>query len=164
MRDKEKQREYSRQYYHRNKEARKEYAKRYRENNKEKVKKAQDNWKENNKEVIREYNKEYSKVYYQKNTEKVKEHKKKWNDNNKDKKNAYTAKRRAKKLNATPSWADLEKIKVLYEKAKWLESLTGLKYHVDHVIPLINDNVCGLHCWHNLQILEESLNIKKSNK
>ena len=36
--------------------------------------------------------------------------------------------------------------------------------HVDHIIPLISDNVCGLHCWDNLQILEEHLNYKKQNK
>ena len=73
-------------------------------------------------------------------------------------------KRRARKLNATPSWADLEKIKKVYEKAQWLSKLTGLKYHVDYIIPLKGKNVCGLHCWANLQILEASLNCSKRNK
>ena len=53
---------------------------------------------------------------------------------------------------------------MLYEKAKWLEGLTGLKYDVDHIIPLQNKNVCGLHVWENLQILEKGINCMKSNK
>ncbi len=75
-----------------------------------------------------------------------------------------SAKRRALKLNATPSWSESEKIKVLYEKSVWLESLTGLKYNVDHIIPLQNESVCGLHVWWNLQILESKLNFSKGNK
>ena len=75
--------------------------------------------------------------------------------------NHLKAKRRSSLKNATPSWVDLSKIKTVYNKAKWLESLTGLKYHVDHIIPLNGKNVCGLHCWNNLQILEDSINIKK---
>lgn len=75
----------------------------------------------------------------------------------------YYRNRQLLRKNATPKWADLEKIKILYEKAVWLEQLTGLKYHVDHVIPLNGKDVCGLHIWENLQILEASINISKSN-
>lgn len=104
------------------------------------------------------------KKWAQNNKEKCNKIKRKWAKNNPDKLNARTAKRRAKKLDATPPWSDLNKIVVLYEKAKWLESITGLKYHVDHIIPLQGKDVCGLHVWHNLQILEKSENIKKGNK
>jgi len=71
---------------------------------------------------------------------------------------------RSFKLQATPHWTDLDKIKLLYTKAKWLEKLTGKKYHVDHIIPLQGENVCGLHIWENLQILESSINLAKGNK
>ena len=74
------------------------------------------------------------------------------------------AKRRAAEIQATPIWAELDKIKVLYDKVAWLESLTGLKYHVDHVVPLNSKKVCGLHVWANLQILEVGVNLSKSNK
>lgn len=83
--------------------------------------------------------------------------------NNRDKKNNNRALRRANKKKATPKWANLEKIKVIYEKAKWLEEVTGLEYHVDHIIPITSDTVCGFHTWENLQILEKSENLKKGN-
>lgn len=78
--------------------------------------------------------------------------------------NIRQAKRKSSKLKATPKWSELDKIKIVYEKAKWLEEITGIKYHVDHIIPLQGKNVCGLHVWQNLQILEDKLNISKSNK
>lgn len=107
---------------------------------------------------------EKAKVYYINNKDKLKNSMNLWRENNKDKDAAKTALRRANKKQATPTWVDKVKIKLIYKKAKWLEKLTGLKYHVDHIIPLQGENVCGLHCWANLQILEASLNISKGNK
>ncbi len=85
-------------------------------------------------------------------------------EDNKPRIRAAKAKYHACKLQSTPNWSELDKIKVVYEKAQWLESLTGLKYHVDHIVPLQGKNVCGLHCWENLQILEAGLNIGKGNR
>lgn len=106
--------------------------------------------------------------YYYNNREKCLKRQKKLSKrhyvNNKSLYNAKAAKRRAQKINATPRWANTDKIKLLYEKAKWLESVTGLQYEVDHIIPLQNDKVCGLHVWENLQILETELNKSKGNK
>ena len=76
------------------------------------------------------------------------------------------AKRRASKLNATPSWLTEEhhdQIKLLYAHAKECELLTGDKYHVDHIVPLKGENVSGLHVPWNLQVLPADINIKKSN-
>jgi hypothetical protein len=108
--------------------------------------------------------KDYARKNYLKNKEKVDSKNKEWADKNPHKRVQYANKRRAAKVNATPSWSEDNKISVIYEKAKWLESLTGLTYHVDHVIPLQGKNVCGLHVWANLQILEKKINIAKSNK
>jgi len=71
--------------------------------------------------------------------------------------NFYRANHRAAKLKATPNWANLITIKEIYRTCP-----EG--YHVDHIVPLQNDLVCGLHCEFNLQHLPASENLSKSNK
>jgi len=79
------------------------------------------------------------------------------------KKAAAQMKREQTKRGATPSWSESEQIRDLYIEAKKLEMITGDKYHIDHVVPLNSAVVCGLHCIANLEILEASENIRKSN-
>lgn len=71
---------------------------------------------------------------------------------------------RAKKQNKYPAWADKEEIKKIYTQAVLMEKETGIKYEVDHVIPLNGENVSGLHVHTNLQIVTKLKNIEKSNK
>lgn len=81
-----------------------------------------------------------------------------WKKRNPDIVTANIALRRAAKLQATPPWFEKELIDVVYAKAKqW-------GFEVDHVIPLKGKNVCGLHCWANLQLLNKSLNASKGNR
>lgn len=70
---------------------------------------------------------------------------------------ALQANRRAAQYNATPPWADREAILRTYENCP-----TG--YEVDHIVPLLGKNVCGLHVSWNLQIIPKSDNRSKSNK
>ena len=112
----------------------------------------------------REENTEYYKEYKRNNKEIAKKQKKEYRIKNRATLNSQEAKRRFAKHKATPEWSELAMINILFEKAKWLESLTGLKYHIDHIIPLKSNNVCGLHVWQNLQILDATLNLQKSNK
>lgn len=77
--------------------------------------------------------------------------------NNKSYYLARNAARRALKLNATPSWANLEKIKEIYR-------ICPKGYHVDHIIPLQGELVCGLHVENNLQHLPALENMQKHNK
>lgn len=64
--------------------------------------------------------------------------------------------RTAQKLRAMPSWANRVKIKEIYENCP-----SG--YHVDHIIPLRNSIVSGLHNEFNLQYLPALENIRKKN-
>lgn len=41
--------------------------------------------------------------------------------------------------------------------------LTGFKWNVDHVIPLNNSKVCGLHIWNNIAVIPEVDNLRKGN-
>jgi 5-methylcytosine-specific restriction endonuclease McrA len=65
--------------------------------------------------------------------------------------------RRAKQLNATPPWVDRKELTRIYT-----ERPEGL--HVDHIIPLNNDRVCGLHVPWNLQYLTPEENFSKGNR
>jgi hypothetical protein len=158
---------------------RKEYLKEYYLNNKEKIKQSSRLCRLKNKNKIKEYkrlynlnNKEFIKLYLLKNKERIKKVYKLYTLKNKNKikeyrikyrlkkphiQNALNAKRKAAKLKATPKFANLEKIKEIYKNCP-------KGYHVDHIIPLQGENVCGLHVEWNLQYLTPSANISKSNK
>lgn len=99
------------------------------------------------------------------NKDKVNASSRKWYSNNKYKHLAMIRTRQARKLKATPSWADKEDIALKYFFAKHLEEMTlGLcKYHVDHIIPLRGELVSGLHISANLQVLRAEDNLSKSN-
>ncbi len=60
-------------------------------------------------------------------------------------------------MQATPKWANLEKIKEIYRNRP-------KGYHVDHIVPLTSPKVCGLHVEYNLQYLPARENISKKNK
>ena len=80
---------------------------------------------------------------------------------------ALTSVRKRRHRNATPPWVTKEQklqIRQLYLEAQRLTKLTGERYVVDHIVPLINDAVCGLHVPWNLRVMTQEENLKKSNK
>lgn len=120
-------------------------------------------WKKDNPEKV----KNIDKLYRKNNSEKIKTASKIFTLNNPGKSNAQTAKRRSKKLNATPKWLikeQLKEIRQFYIIAKELQWLSEEPLHVDHIIPLQGKNVSGLHVPWNLQILPRKMNISKGNR
>ena len=140
--------ESQKEYYETNKDKRLEYQKQYYETNKDNRLEYQKEYYETNKDRIREYLKEYKKV-------------------NRHLHNAWEAKRRAAKLEATPDWLtdeQLNEIKNIYWLAQDLKKITGEDYHVDHIVPLQGEEVRGLHVPWNLQILPADINLSKGNR
>lgn len=88
---------------------------------------------------------------------------KKWGLNNRARKVAASAEWRARLARATPSWADKSAVQRVYQGAVELGRVLGISFHVDHVVPLKSDKVCGLHCEANLQILAADENVRKLN-
>jgi 5-methylcytosine-specific restriction endonuclease McrA len=77
---------------------------------------------------------------------------------------AEGAKRRAKKLNAMPAWADPGKIRAIYAEARRFTKETGIRHEVDHIHPLQGRTVSGLHVETNLQVITAGKNRRKSNR
>lgn len=102
--------------------------------------------------------------YRLKNPDKEKQSRREWCRKNMPHLCAKSAARRAYKLRATPSWSEHSEIQAIYERARRISLETGIEYHVDHIVPLKSDIVCGLHCLANLQILEGRENLSKNNR
>lgn len=129
------------------------------DNNRTQKNETQKKWVQKNQEK----RKQIIKKYYENNTDKVAKATKNWKNNNAGKITFYASQRRLIKKSAMPKWANLEKIKNVYDEAAKLRE-NGFDVHVDHIIPLKNKLVCGLHVHNNLQILDAKENLHKFNK
>jgi len=123
--------------------------------------------------------KEAGRRYYERNREMVKaralartpEEKKAWKKTHKQRHpeyyNALTSLRKRRHRNATPPWLTAKQkteIKQLYLIAITMSNTTGQRYVVDHIVPLLGKDVCGLHVPWNMQVITQEENLKKSNK
>ena len=85
---------------------------------------------------------------------------------NKEKWRGIKARRRARLLQASPVLDSeyLWMINEVYDLASLREKCTGVKWEVDHIIPLQGKEVCGLHVPWNLQVITQTENRRKGNK
>jgi len=100
-------------------------------------------------------------------TEAKKRYRDKWASENTVYTRALTKARRRKHRLATPKWlkrADVLAIRQLYQIAITMTKTTGEAYVVDHIIPLLHEDVCGLHVPWNLRVITRKENAMKSNK
>ena len=116
----------------------------YVKNNKEKVLLNAKAWRNKNWNIVKKKAAEYKKL-------------------NRARYTALQAERRAKQLQATPSWANLKDIERVYIAASNVSKSTKIKHHVDHIIPLQGENICGLHIFNNLCIIPAKMNLQKGN-
>jgi hypothetical protein len=129
-----------------------------------KDKKSKDGHTSSCKECTKERSLKHHYVNRDERLKNMKAYSKQWIQKNKDKNNFKSQTYRARKLKAVPQWADKDKIKSIYAMASWLSFSCFQQYHVDHIIPLKNSKVCGLHTEDNLQIVTAHYNLRKSNK
>lgn len=114
-------------------------------------------------ELSKSKQKERSKRHYAENKDKHKELSKLWKSKNIHIIYANNQKRRSLKKQAIPKWSDLDAIKQIYADSILISNMTGIKHHVDHIVPLNSTIVCGLHCESNLRIITASENLEKGN-
>ena len=147
-----------------NPEKKKARKSRYHEKNKAFVNNKSKLWRESNPKKFAEVVLKCHKL----NPESVLKAKIKWQKNNPHKGAAAASKRRASKLKSIPQWIDLEfetfVIDEAYKISSMRSKLTGIKHHVDHIVPLQSDYVCGLHYSANLRVITASENQSKNNR
>lgn len=114
-----------------------------------------------------EYYRKKAANYRKNNPDAVKESYKKSIQTRKPQKAALERARQAKKLQATPGWLskdDVALIQEYYIAAQEYKESLGVVLAVDHIVPLKNKSVCGLHVPWNLCLRTKSDNSKKYNK
>lgn len=135
----------------------------WQKNNKDKRSKIQKRYNENNKDKILEK----AKKYRNDNREACNARVKDWTMRNKSARREYDARRSASEIMATPKWLTKEhrlQIKEVYKAAAAMAVETGIRYDVDHIVPLRGKTCCGLHVPWNLRPLPARENRIKANK
>jgi hypothetical protein len=174
--------EYRKVYYEERREDISAQRRAYREDNKEEVRAFARAYKASHKEELKAYRESrkdvtkayresrkeeasaWHRVYYATYRERISAQSRIWRNANPEKCVATLARYRASKLKATPKWSEKTDIESIYAESTMRSKTEGVKYQVDHIVPLQSELVCGLHCFANLQILTRAENIRKGNR
>lgn len=106
-------------------------------------------------------------MWVEKNREKLNAYRRAWVKDNKEKHRVYQSAYnviRWKRTSIPLSKIHFDEILQVYEKRNEITKKTGVEHHVDHVIPLLGKNVCGLHVPWNLRVIPATENRRKSNR
>ena len=156
----EKQAAADKRYSDKNKDKRNAYAKQYRKDNPEKIKVLAKSWAEQNPEKIRAYGQKAVKAWLERNPE----YSSNFYKANKERYVAARARRRAAQESATPTWLtaiDKAMIQEMYDVSEARYIQTGIKHHVDHIVPINGKGVAGMHVPWNLQVITAHENLSK---
>lgn len=107
-----------------------------------------------------------SRDWFRDNKEQAKANKKLWASKNREALTAYRRNRKKRIMARTPSWfSDLDRFIIVeaYTLAIDRKALTGLDWHVDHMIPLYSRVASGLHLGCNIQVIPAYMNLMKMN-
>lgn len=147
-------------YWSEHRERKREHDKTYRERYPEKQREFTKRKRAANPDLYKEIDKKKSRKYRERNPgcslKGNAERLKRWRTKHPERQASWQAARRVA-MKRIPVWGEPEKIEVVYQKAK------HYGWEVDHIIPLKHPSVCGLHVWHNLQLLDRNLNRTKHN-
>lgn len=156
------------EYYQNNKERINERCKEYYGNSRDTVllqeKAYRESWSDERKDYVKQYKKDWVAAIYEEGGEKLMKHR--------AQRVSITSRRRTKVQSASSDFHK-EDIDNIYLEAKILQSKLescvesddpyDLIMEVDHVVPISNENVCGLHAPQNLEIVSSIFNKIKSN-
>lgn len=112
-----------------------------------------------------------AKAWKERNLERSRAKAREWIENNRDRVRGHNqarlwrqvGRRRGVNPKCHPKWAINFFLREAYDLARLRTKVTGVKWEVDHIVPLRHPIVCGLHAHTNIRVVLAHANRVKSN-